>query len=143
MAAQRYVLSGAAETPINNMEDVRGCLKAGEMGKRRAATAMNARSSRAHCLFVISLDQKNLDTGVSCKSSLFLADLGGSEQVKKSKVNVGTSKHIERLKQQTMGEGQPLLTEEETEEQSSNFSTGFKVRICEERSDKLRRRVPY
>ena len=96
------------------MEDVRDCLRLGELGKRKAATAMNERSSRAHCLFVISLDQKNLDTGVSCKSSLFLADLGGSEQVKKSKVNVGTSKHIEKLKQQTMGGGQPL-TEEETE----------------------------
>mmetsp|Transcript_20309 Transcript_20309/g.42340 ORF Transcript_20309/g.42340 Transcript_20309/m.42340 type:complete len:753 (+) Transcript_20309:60-2318(+) len=134
VAAQRYVLSGAAEKPITSMEDVRDCLKVGEMGKRKAATAMNERSSRAHCLFVISLDQKNLDTGVSCKSSLFLADLGGSEQVKKSKVNVGTSKHIEKLKQQTMGEGQPL-TEEETAEQSSNFSTGFKF------SDRLREAV--
>ena len=64
VAAQRYVLSGAAEKPITSMEDVRDCLKVGEMGKRKAATAMNERSSRAHCLFVISLDQKNLDTGV-------------------------------------------------------------------------------
>ena len=97
---------------------------------------MNDRSSRAHCLFMISLDQKNLDTGVSCKSRLFLADLGGSEQVKKSKVNVGTSKHIEKLKQQTMGNNgndQPQV--EEGDEPASNpnteFSTGFKVRNCE------------
>ncbi|GMH63872.1 hypothetical protein TrST_g9268 [Triparma strigata] len=145
VAAQRFVLDGAAENPITCLADVQRVLRIGEEGKRRAATAMNERSSRAHCLFIISLDQKNLDTGVSCKSRLFLADLGGSEQVKKSKVNVGTSKHIEKLKLQTMGDNGRTLAEsgagaggggeEGGENLNTNFSTGFKF------SDRLREAV--
>ena len=65
------------------------------------ATAMNERSSRAHALFILTLRSEKPaksgggggSYGGDCKgsnvvkSSLFLADLGGSEQVKKSKVN--------------------------------------------------------
>jgi hypothetical protein len=54
-------------------------LEAGEGTKRRAATAMNERSSRAHSLFIMTLEQKAGDKKVT--SQLFLADLGGSEQV--------------------------------------------------------------
>ena len=83
------------------MEDVAHVLRVGEAQKRRAATAMNDRSSRAHVLFILSLTQTR--TSVSTSSSsvaaaavdhesgvphsitrtsrLFLADLGGSEQV--------------------------------------------------------------
>ena len=62
---------------------------------------MNERSTRAHSLFIISLKQTlynttttTTDTGstnnnITIKSRLFLADLGGSEQVKKSGVEAG------------------------------------------------------
>jgi hypothetical protein len=59
---------------------------------------MNERSSRAHSLFIITLNQHKVDdsTDVTLTSRLFLADLGGSEQNKKSKVEAGA----ERLGQQ-------------------------------------------
>jgi kinesin family protein 5 len=53
----------------------------GEEQKRRAATAMNERSTRAHAVVVLSLRQTDSDTGVTHVSHLFLVDLGGSEQV--------------------------------------------------------------
>ncbi|EGB08664.1 hypothetical protein AURANDRAFT_53621 [Aureococcus anophagefferens] len=49
----------------------------------QAATAMNARSSRAHTIFGLTLAQSC--RGKVLTSKLFLVDLGGSEQVKKSK----------------------------------------------------------
>jgi hypothetical protein len=58
-----------------------------EAQKRRAATAMNDRSSRAHSVVILTLKQRHRHTGVELTSKLFLADLGGSEQVKKSKVS--------------------------------------------------------
>lgn len=94
VAAQRYVLNGAAERVISSMSDVEEILTKGEQQKRRASTALNDRSTRAHSLFIFSLTQWKGNTeaegaGVTIKSRLFLADLGGSEQVKKSKVDAG------------------------------------------------------
>jgi kinesin family member 5 len=57
-AAQRYVLNGAAEMPLESMDDVFDVLRRGEDQKRRAATAMNDRSTRAHSLFILSLKQR-------------------------------------------------------------------------------------
>lgn len=93
VSSQRFVLSGAAEQPISTMKDVERVLKVGEAQKRRAATAMNLRSTRAHAIFILSLTQTHVDKESGAKitrsSKLFLADLGGSEQVKKSNVNAG------------------------------------------------------
>jgi len=153
VAAQEHVLSGAANHEINGIEDVTKCLKTGDATKRRAATAMNERSSRAHSLMILTLEQQNIDSGVSCKSRLFLADLGGSEQIKKSKVNVGQSNHLSKLKEETMGEAGGFLKKQEKtavadgdnenpettpssdETEPSPFSTGF------QQSDRLREAV--
>jgi len=94
-AAQRYVLDGSSEMPANDIKEAFDLLRRGERGKRRARTAMNDRSSRAHSVFVLTLRQRfapalgeGQETGeegvVERTSRLFLADLGGSEQLKKS-----------------------------------------------------------
>eukprot|EP00978_Attheya_sp_CCMP212_P009324 scaffold22023_cov47-Attheya_sp.AAC.1 len=85
-SAHRYVLSGAADEPVRNNADVIHILQKGETQKRKAATAMNERSSRAHSIFILSLSQKCLDSGITVNSKLFLTDLGGNEQTKKSQV---------------------------------------------------------
>lgn len=92
VASQRYVLSGAAEHPILTLADVHHALRVGDATKRRAATAMNERSSRAHAVFILRLKQKCSRTGVDYESRMFMADLGGSEQVKKSQVEAGASR---------------------------------------------------
>jgi hypothetical protein len=93
-AAHQFVLSGAAETAVYGMDDIVKLLKIGEDQKRRAATAMNDRSTRAHGLFILHLKQRDLSSDVTISSKLFLADLGGSEQVKKSQVEPGKSKRF-------------------------------------------------
>lgn len=89
VASQRFVLNGAAEKEVSSMEDIFELLRIGEQQKRRAATAMNDRSTRAHSLFILTLKQSKPNTSVTLQSRLFLADLGGSEQVKKSQVEAG------------------------------------------------------
>lgn len=49
-----------------------------------AATAMNERSSRAHVILMFNLQQVHPSTGHRITSHLCMADLGGSEQLKKS-----------------------------------------------------------
>ena len=89
VSAQRYVMQGQAKQPVGAISDIDEALERGEAQKRRAATAMNDRSSRAHTLFVLSMEMNNSETGVTLSSQMILADLGGSEQVKRSKVHHG------------------------------------------------------
>lgn len=84
VAAQRYVLDGSAEVNVKNIEETQHLLQRGELQKRTASTAMNTRSSRAHSLFILTLRQTCVSNGMIVLSRLFLADLGGSEQLKKS-----------------------------------------------------------
>eukprot|EP01052_Picozoa_sp_SAG31_P002698 SAG31_NODE_97_length_25714_cov_19.477142_2_plen_984_part_00 len=80
--AVRAVLDGATRITVNDAEHLQCLLLQGEGAKRRAATAMNARSSRAHALLILTLTQSA--NGVEANSHLVLADLGGSEQLSKS-----------------------------------------------------------
>merc|ERR1719230_2111224 len=50
---------------------------------------MNERSSRAHTVFVMKLVQKHM-SGEPRENRFFFADLGGSEQIAKSKADEGT-----------------------------------------------------
>ena len=83
-AAQRWVLEGRAQHPVDSMEHMSELIREGDRQKRRAATFMNERSSRAHTLFILSLKQRHSETGVEVESMMILADLGGSEDTKKS-----------------------------------------------------------
>lgn len=91
VSAQRFVMAGEAQKMVNSYDDISRYLSIGDAQKRRAATAMNERSSRAHSIFILSLHMLHEQTGVTLKPQFFLADLGGSEQVKRSKVHHGSS----------------------------------------------------
>jgi len=84
VSAQRHVLDGSAEIPVKTLAEVMALLEKGEKQKRKASTAMNSRSSRAHSILIITLQQECKESKVCSTSHLFLADLGGSEQIKKS-----------------------------------------------------------
>ena len=91
VAGHGHILEGSTEVAVGDMGDVRRALEDGDAQKRRAATAMNARSSRAHAVFTVSLVQTDEETGKEMRSRLFLADLGGSERLKKSLANEGVA----------------------------------------------------
>mmetsp|Transcript_34120 Transcript_34120/g.102048 ORF Transcript_34120/g.102048 Transcript_34120/m.102048 type:complete len:813 (-) Transcript_34120:2163-4601(-) len=137
-AAQRYVLEGTADVPVRNKMDVMTLLQHGESQKRKAATAMNERSSRAHSLFILTLRQQCLSTDEIKTSKLFLADLGGCEQTKKSDISAGESNHVEVLKQRMHSpeeDGLSVVEIGESGEAVSEYSTGFV------KSDRMREAV--
>lgn len=80
--AARALLDGEARVTVNGREDLESLLRRGDSEKRRAATSMNERSSRAHTVLFLTLHQSI--GGLSSVSTLCLADLGGCEQTKKS-----------------------------------------------------------
>lgn len=55
----------------------------GTLNKSVAATNMNSRSSRSHTIFLLILEQKQLDGSIKV-SKLNLVDLAGSEKASKT-----------------------------------------------------------
>jgi kinesin family protein 5 len=94
VAAQRFVLNGAAEREVRSLTEILQLLAVGEEQKRRAATMMNERSSRAHSVLILSLKQRDVRSGVVKESKAFLADLGGSEKVKKSQADTPSGQMV-------------------------------------------------
>ena len=129
VSAQRFVLDGAADVPVKDTSDIMKLLKNGEAQRRKAATAMNERSSRAHSVFILTLHQHCVNTNQSKTSKLFLADLGGCEQTKKSKISAGKSSHVEALKQKTTSGDETTNAESASAmgvpNSNNEFSTGF------------------
>ena len=89
------VLQGATHVKLQTTTDALALLRAGELHKRVAATAMNHTSSRAHTVFLLSLTQRGggalggeAEGGEEkiITSQLALVDLAGCEQIKQSKV---------------------------------------------------------
>jgi len=79
-------LQGARTVSINSIVELLNLLLVAESNKKRAATAMNERSSRSHSILIFNVTQKNSRTDTVIKSTLHLVDLAGSERLKKSKV---------------------------------------------------------
>ena len=103
--AHRWVSEGRTAVPVASLGEALDLLRAGDACKRKAATAMNERSSRAHTLFILTLEQQRTvyDPGTDndgnavvyaavqrqLRSRLFLADLGGSERLKNTRTHDG------------------------------------------------------
>jgi kinesin family protein 5 len=67
------------EVFVSDMKDLTKWIQYANLNKTIAQTLMNDRSSRAHCLFQMQIDQPN-----GAHSVLSIIDLAGSEKVKKS-----------------------------------------------------------
>jgi hypothetical protein len=88
-SSQRFILTGAVQQHVESMKDISDLLTLGGQTRRKAFTTMKDRSARAHTVLILNLHQKSAKSGTSLTSKLFLADLGGSEQVKKSQLDAG------------------------------------------------------
>ena len=74
---------GLIEKYITTPEEIFECLSIGTANRIVCATGQNARSSRSHTVFIITIDQKNPD-GSTKISKLNLVDLAGSEKLSKT-----------------------------------------------------------
>lgn len=58
---------------------------------------MNAESSRSHSIFVITISQRNLETGTQKNGNLYLVDLAGSEKVGKTGASGQTLEEAKKI----------------------------------------------
>lgn len=77
-------VKGLMEIYVSSVEEVYEVMRRGGLARAVAATNMNQESSRSHSIFVITVTQKNVETGSAKSGQLFLVDLAGSEKVGKT-----------------------------------------------------------
>lgn len=100
------ILSGLEEVSVHSKADVYTILKKGSDKRRTASTLMNARSSRSHTVFTVTVHIKesaNEGEEVMRTGKMNLVDLAGSE-------NIGRSGAVDKRAREAGNINQSLLT---------------------------------
>jgi kinesin family protein 5 len=85
------------ELYVSSIDEVYEVMRRGAMTRAVAATNMNQESSRSHSIFVVTITQKNVETGSSKSGQLFLVDLAGSEKVGKTGASGQTLEEAKKI----------------------------------------------
>lgn len=90
-------VKGLLEVYVSSVQEVYEVMRRGGTARAVAATNMNQESSRSHSIFVITVTQKNLETGTAKSGQLFLVDLAGSEKVGKTGASGQTLEEAKKI----------------------------------------------
>merc|ERR1712088_522106 len=77
-------VKGATERFVSSPEEVLEVIEQGKSNRHIAVTNMNEHSSRSHSVFLIHIQQENLENQKKLSGKLYLVDLAGSEKVSKT-----------------------------------------------------------
>ncbi len=90
-------VKGLLEIYVSSVAEVYEVMRRGGNARAVAATNMNQESSRSHSIFVITVTQKNVETGSAKSGQLFLVDLAGSEKVGKTGASGQTLEEAKKI----------------------------------------------
>ncbi|TKX24784.1 kinesin heavy chain [Elsinoe australis] len=90
-------VKGLMEVYVSSVDEVYQILERGGMARAVASTNMNQESSRSHSIFVVTITQKNVETGSAKSGQLFLVDLAGSEKVGKTGASGQTLEEAKKI----------------------------------------------
>ena len=90
-------VKGLLEIYVSSVPEVYEVMRRGSMARVVAATNMNEMSSRSHSIFVVTVTQKNVETGSAKSGQLFLVDLAGSEKVGKTGASGQTLEEAKKI----------------------------------------------
>ncbi|KAG0145426.1 hypothetical protein CROQUDRAFT_658744 [Cronartium quercuum f. sp. fusiforme G11] len=82
---------------VGSAPEVYQIMKQGGEARKVSSTIMNAESSRSHSIFVITIQQRHLETGTQKSGNLFLVDLAGSEKVGKTGASGQTLEEAKKI----------------------------------------------
>ena len=77
-------VQGLREVYVGDIGDVLTAMHLGQGSRMTASTDMNLESSRSHSIFMMTIMQKDVNTGTQKSGMLYLVDLAGSEKVGKT-----------------------------------------------------------
>lgn len=90
-------VKGLLEIYVSSVQEVYEVMRRGGNARAVAATNMNQESSRSHSIFVVTVTQKNVETGSAKSGQLFLVDLAGSEKVGKTGASGQTLEEAKKI----------------------------------------------
>jgi kinesin family protein 5 len=90
-------VKGLLEVYVASDDEVYEVLRRGGSARAVSATNMNAESSRSHSIFVVTISQKNVETGSQKSGQLFLVDLAGSEKIGKTGASGQTLEEAKKI----------------------------------------------
>lgn len=90
-------VKGLLEVYVSSVQEVYEVMRRGGQARAVAATNMNQESSRSHSIFVVTVGQKNVETGSAKSGQLFLVDLAGSEKVGKTGASGQTLEEAKKI----------------------------------------------
>jgi kinesin family protein 5 len=90
-------VKGLLEVYVSSVGEVYEVMRRGGQARKVASTNMNQESSRSHSIFVVTITQKNLETGSMKSGQLFLVDLAGSEKVGKTGASGQTLEEAKKI----------------------------------------------
>ncbi|KAF2020841.1 kinesin-domain-containing protein [Aaosphaeria arxii CBS 175.79] len=90
-------VKGLLEVYVSSVAEVYEVMRRGGAARAVSATNMNQESSRSHSIFVVTITQKNLETGSMKSGQLFLVDLAGSEKVGKTGASGQTLEEAKKI----------------------------------------------
>lgn len=90
-------VKGLLEIYVSSVQEVYEVMRRGGEARSVAATNMNQESSRSHSIFVITITQKNVESGSMKSGQLFLVDLAGSEKVGKTGASGQTLEEAKKI----------------------------------------------
>ncbi|KAK6355502.1 Kinesin heavy chain [Orbilia brochopaga] len=90
-------VKGLLEIYVSSVQEVYEVMRRGGNSRAVSATNMNQESSRSHSIFVITVTQKNVETGSAKSGQLFLVDLAGSEKVGKTGASGQTLEEAKKI----------------------------------------------
>src|SRR5256714_4267872 len=90
-------VKGLREIFVSSVDEVYQALHIGQRSRATASTNMNLESSRSHSIFVVTIKQKDTNTGTEKIGTLYLVDLAGSEKVGKTGASGQTLEEAKKI----------------------------------------------
>lgn len=90
-------VKGLSDYYVGGQDDVYEIMRQGSNARVVSSTNMNAESSRSHSIFLLTIQQKNTDTGSQKTGNLYLVDLAGSEKVGKTGASGQTLEEAKKI----------------------------------------------
>lgn len=90
-------VKGLREIYVNTVDEVYTAMHLGQRSRVTASTQMNSESSRSHSIFLVTINQRDINTGSQKSGMLYLVDLAGSEKVGKTGASGQTLEEAKKI----------------------------------------------
>ncbi len=90
-------VKGLREIYVSGVGEVYTAMHLGQRSRVTASTNMNLESSRSHSIFLVTINQKDVNTGSQKSGMLYLVDLAGSEKVGKTGASGQTLEEAKKI----------------------------------------------